>query len=178
MSGLIFREILSPSGPANPLRLSDKPAFRAYNRFGHWVLKRNSKFRDDLKGTDANLCLKFLAERLCRNFENTADAHPPSRLLVQHTADSELPRFDTQAAIDAYHASRSLEVYDEVDAAGSAKSILVLPDMSSISLPQEGNVQYLLPLFFMTLKQIDPDDSEQKDMLRAYFGTMLAAKCR
>jgi hypothetical protein len=178
MSGLIFREILSTSGPANPLLLSEKPSFRAYNRLGRWTLRGNPGFRDALKATAENQRLKFLAERLCRTFDNSAADPPPARLLVQHTANSGLPQFDTQAAIDAYHASRSLVIYDEVDTPGSAKSILTLPDMSSGSAPAEGNVQYLLPLFFMTLKQIDPDDPEQKDMLRAYFGTMLAAKCR
>ena len=178
MSGLIFREITSTENSGNPLTLGSRPVFRAYNKYGRWALMAQAKFRTDLKNTPEAARIEFVAKRLRRNFNDTANDSNMPRLLIQHTPDAELPAFDLAAHITAYHGMRRLAIYDEVDTPGAAVSIAVFPDMTAGGLPADGNVQYLLPLLFMVLRQIDVDTASQDEMLRAYFGTMLVSKCR
>jgi hypothetical protein len=170
-----MREITSQPGQALAL---GGLVFRAYNKFGRFVLRDNAKFRTDIANTAENRRLRFLATRLRRNFQDTADDTNVPRFIIQHTDDAGLPAMDDQNQINAYHDSRVIRIYVENDQAGSAVSHIVFPDMSGAGLPTEGNVQYLLPLFFMVLKKIDIDQASQDEMLRAYFGTMLVSKCR
>ena len=179
MSGLIIREITSIADSGDPLVYDTRhPYFRAYNKFGQWILKRTDRFRNELRLVAPEERIDFLSRRLRRNFEDTVDEGP--RLLIQHTPDADIPAFDIAADIRAYHRSRVLALYEESDAPATAESILVLPDMSAEGLPHEGDVKYLLPLLCMVLRKISfaAGDEEQDHMMRAFFGATLVAKCR
>lgn len=175
MTGLVIREITSTIG--SPLQINDgAPVRRAYRKFGKWCLRQAPKFRNELIAASTGDRIHFLATRLQRNFADTADDPRMPRLLIQHTALNGLPTTDTVANIKAYHDSRDLDVYREVDTAGSEKSILVLPDEAALTNP-DGDFAYLKPLLLMIFAQMVNDPSGDK-FLHAYFGTMLAAKCR